>query len=160
MREWLISITATIIISLIILLILPEGKLYGIIKSIFSILALLTIISPIIKLEGIKAPEDFIFGENNIILEENYLDYMDNEKIKDIKSNCIKIIQDYYSNQIKIDIEFYRDNQLRLIISKITIDLSNAKLNNFLSNSNAKEEITQKISAYLSIEKVKIKFNE
>lgn len=161
MKEWLLTISVTIIISITVLLLLPEGKLYGLIKSIFSILALLSIINPLINFTDIiYATNEFIFDDKEQLLEENYLDYIYQEKINKLKSNSKKIIEEYYSNQIDIDIQFYRDNQYCLVIEKIIINISNSRINNQINHDQAKKEIEDKLSSYLSIEKDKIIFKE
>lgn len=116
MKEWLLSITVIIILSIIILLILPEGKLYGLSKSIFSAMALITILSPIIDLNVFTDPIEFVFGEQEQVYQEDYLDYVFNIKVENIKKDCKKIIENNYSNNADIDIVFYRDNQFDLII--------------------------------------------
>ena len=93
MKEWLLSVTVVIILSIIILLILPDGRLYGLIKSVFCAVALITILSPIIDFSVFSNPIDFVFGENEQAYQEDYLDYVFQTKIDDIKTNCKKIIE-------------------------------------------------------------------
>ena len=155
MKEWLLSVTVVIILSIIILLILPEGRLYGLIKSVFCAVALITILSPIIDFSVFSNPIDFVLGENEQVYQEDYLDYVFQTKIDDIKTNCKKIIENYYSNSTYIDIVFYRDNQFNLIIEKVSIHLADNSL-----DKDKIELLQNEISKYLSIEKAKIKFNE
>lgn len=154
MKEWLLSITVIIILSIIILLILPEGKLYGLSKSIFSAMALITILSPIIDLNVFTDPIEFVFGEQEQVYQEDYLDYVFNIKVENIKKDCKKIIENNYSNNADIDIVFYRDNQFDLIIEKVNICFYDQSI-----SEDTKRIIQEEISKYLSIEKAKIKFN-
>jgi len=160
MKEWLISLTAIVVISTILLIILPEGKLNGLIKSVFGTLTLLTIISPIVDSNMFLSPIEFIFGEEEQTYQYEYLDYVNQNKINSLKKDCKKIIEIYYSNQVEISIVYHRDNQFSLMIDKVEIDLTKSKIKEEYKVENVREIIINDISTLLSIDRNKIKINE
>ena len=59
MKDWIISIVSVVLITNIVCLILPQGKMGRFVKNIFSILTVLVIIKPLIYLKN----GNFDFGQ-------------------------------------------------------------------------------------------------
>ena len=74
MKEWIISITAVILITNIVCLILPQDKIGKYIKGIFSLLTMLVVIKPIINVKDFSYNYDKIAKFDEIVLQEHFLD--------------------------------------------------------------------------------------
>ena len=74
MKEWILSIGVVILLTSIVGLILPEGKMGKYIKCFFSFIILLVLLTPLLNKEVIYS--DFLINENEIQLQENYLNYV------------------------------------------------------------------------------------
>ncbi len=160
MKEWLLGVVATILFTTILSLILPDGKTLNLIKNIFGILSILVVINPLFKIDEIISPREFVFGDKEIVLDNNYLDYVYGKKLKILEENSLKIIEEYYSKGATIVIECNKDNLLEVEVNKISIDLSNCKLIANGEKNTYIDKIVNQLSAYLCLEENKIIINE
>ena len=111
MSSWVLSITSIVILTSIISMILPEGRLNKSIKSIFSLLVVLVIIQPFFTLTGKDIDFDTIFSENNITLQVDYLEYIQSQKITNYQNNCQKILKNYGIDSASVDINYTVNNK-------------------------------------------------
>jgi len=125
-------------------LILSEGRLKFFIKSIYSITLILVIISPIIKMKNTEVNFD-LFLENEIVFDQNFLDYVNNKKDENYKEILDKILLNMGINRATF--EFVLDKEENSI-EKIFIDLKNAVIENKDEHINIVKEIEDKIKEH------------
>ncbi len=153
MKEWIISITSIVLITSVLSLILPHGKIGKFIKGVFSILFMFVVIKPItyFKEESFNF-EDFI-NTDEIILQDNYLDYVYCKRVEDYKANCVKIIEKLGIKNSVVNIDYIIDEVQKLKINFIKINLQNSVIISDKQHINIKEEIITEIASYLNINK-------
>lgn len=157
MLSWILSVVGIVFISIIMEIILPNGKTNNFIKSIFSIFLLFIFISPIKEI--INKFNTETFNEENIVLDENFLYEINQEKNE---SNQLLIQNRLKSKGIDgVNVVICNNlNNYDYTIDKIYIDTSNLVISNDLKHINKYEVITNTILELINIEKDKIIFNE
>ncbi|MBE5756651.1 MAG: hypothetical protein E7342_02510 [Clostridiales bacterium] len=144
MKNYLLEIVVIVFIMAISSLILSEGRLKFFIKSIYSITLILVIISPIIKMKNTEVNFD-LFLENEIVFDQNFLDYVNNKKDENYKEILDKILLNMGINRATF--EFVLDKEENSI-EKIFIDLKNAVIENKDEHINIVKEIEDKIKEH------------
>lgn len=157
MLSWILSVVGIVFISIIMEIILPNGKTNNFIKSIFSIFLLFIFISPIKEI--INKFNTETFNEENIVLDENFLYDINQAKNE---SNQLLIQNRLKSKGIDgVNVVICNNlNNYDYTIDKIYIDTSNLVISNDLKHINKYEVITNTILELINIEKDKIIFNE
>ena len=145
MKEWIISIIAIIILTTILNLILPDSKLKGIIKCCFSLVSILVVMQPILNLNISEFNFTSVFNGNEIVLQENYLNYVNNEKIKNYTQNCISLLDD-------LGVESSVNDDLVIKFEKVLVNLKNSVLISDKEHIDIIEDIKKTLSDYLKIE--------
>ena len=158
MKSWIISISAVVIITAVISLILPEGKIGKYIKSIFSLFIVFTIIKPLFYIKNSEFNYENIFNQNEIELQFGFIEFISQEKIKEYENNCINILEKVGVNNALVEIIYSNDNQSKIKIEFINVNLKNSVIISDKSHIDIIKEIKNNISTYLnvSIESVKI----
>lgn len=157
MSSWILSIIGIVFISIIMEIILPNGKTNKFIKSIFSVFLLFIFISPIKDL--IHKFSNTTFNEDNIKIDENFLYDINLAKNE---SNQI-LIQNRLKNKGIEGVNVVICNNLQnydYSIEKIYIDITNLVITDKNQHINKYEVITNTILELINIEKDKIVFNE
>lgn len=156
MKEWIISICVITFLIGISSVILPEGKIGKYIKSIFSIVTVLVIISPILKIDLSSFNFNQFFSKD-IQIQQEYIDYIDKKMDEEIKKTCSQQLIKQHLNYSKIETSYIEKNDEN-ILCKITIYL------NYTSNQVDKEhiivieELRSEITKLINIDKNNIEF--
>lgn len=151
MKEWIISIASVVIFTSIISLIIPEGKMGEFIKGIFSLLIILIIIKPIFSLTTTNLDFSNIFNGAEIVLQNDYLDYISNKKTQKLTKECKEIIEKIGVKNADININYYVAENGNTTIKIVEINLKNAVLILNKEHIDIIDEIKNLISSYLLI---------
>ena len=152
MKEWIISIIAIIILTTILNLILPNSKLKGIIKCCFSLVSILVVLQPILSLNISELNFTSVFNGNEIVLQENYLNYVNNEKINNYTQNCISLLDDLGINGAEVIIQTSLNDDFDIKFEKVQVNLKNSVLISDKEHIDIIEDIKKTLSDYLKIE--------
>ena len=151
MKDWIVSISAVVIITAIVSLILPEGKLGKHIKSIFSIFIVFTIIKPIIYIKDNDFNYQNIFNQDNIELQYDFIDYISNEKIEEYEKNCVDILEQNGIKKASVKLTYSLNNTQEIIIKFVSVDLKNSVINSDKAHIDIINEIKKLLATYLNI---------
>ncbi len=151
MKDWIVSIVAVILITSIICLILPQGKMGKYIKNIFSLLTMFVIIKPVIYLKDYDFNYEQIINSSEIVLQDSFLDFVNNKKVKEYEENCNKIIKEKGIEGAIININYQIDKNQNLKIFNVQINLKNSVIISNKEHIFIKEEIIAGIASYLNI---------
>ena len=155
MKEWIISIVAVALFTSIICLILPQGKMGKYIRNIFSLLIMLVIIKPIINInDGVFEYKDIVV-KDEIMLQQDFINYINNLRLEEYKQNCLKIIEEKGVKNSTIDINYLVEDEKNFKISFVQINLQNSVIISDNQHINIKEEMVSDIASYLNINKSK-----
>ncbi len=152
MKEWIVSIGVIVVLTSIISLILPEGKIGNYIKGIFSILVILVIFKPISNV--IKSNYNFenINSSNAIVLQDEYLHYVYENKVKSYKKTCTDIANNNGIENAETFIDYSVNENGKFIVDKIYLNLSNAVIISDKEHIYVIDEIKNQISYSLNVD--------
>ena len=159
MKTWIISVSAVVIITTIIGFILPEGKIGKFIKSILSLFIVFTIIKPIIYIKNVDLNYQNFFNQNNFELQYDFIDFISEEKVEEQEKNCIKVLEECGIKNSIVDINYSLDNDLKINIDFVYIDLKKSVINSDKAHIDIIKEIKQNISSYLKIKENLVKID-
>jgi len=151
MKDWIISIVAVVLITSIVCLILPQGKMGKYVKGIFSLLSTLVVIKPIFYIKNTDVNFEQIFNSNELVLQDSFIDYVTNKRIEEFKENCLKITKENGADNAKVEIEYFLDENKGIKICFVKISLQNSVIISDKEHINFKEEIISDIASYLCI---------
>ena len=142
MTKWLLSVVGVVFLGVMFDLIYPRGKTNTLCKSIFGVISLFVMISPILK-----------FDVNNIensvdttIIDSNIINAMDNSNERKLLSK----LKDMGIDGLIVEIEGKMLNNV-YEISNVYIDSTNIVLEKNLENINKYEVIMGETSKILSV---------
>lgn len=125
-NSWAQGIIIAVIISTIIEMILPEGKIKKYVQTIIGVYIVFIIVSPIItKITGKEISlKNYVIPENNINYETIDTNaYIENTYIESIKKEIMKTIEEagYTAKDIEIQIESSEENYGNINLIKIQL---------------------------------------
>lgn len=125
---YLLSIVGVVMLTVLIDLILPDGKINKYIKSIVAIMVVAVIISPVAKL--IKADFDFskIFASSNYQIDEAILDSITSKNIENYERELETRLKDFGFEGVNVSI-VTEDTSGQKIIKYIYVDLCDLVIN-------------------------------
>ena len=157
MKQWIFSVISTVILTIVIILISPEGKLGKIIKSVFSIIILIVIIKPIVSLNVNDLNFNFLPSfDVEYEIDNDFLDYFTNKKIEKLKNETLIILKDFGITNAQIEIELLDINSYDYSINLIKIYLENAVINSNLEHIVIIEQIRNKVSENFNLNAQKV----
>ena len=156
MKSWIISLGCIIIISALITMLLPEGKLGKFIKYYFSLIIMIVIIQPISKINNYNLNYDSIFNEKQINIQLDYLEYVTEKRINNHILDCKKIAENLGIRDVLIDINYNIDEKGEIILNKVYINLKNSVIISDKAHINIIVELKDSICDYLAIEEEQV----
>lgn len=160
MKEWIISVGATIIITSVASMIAPQGKMGPYIKGMFSFLLILVIVKPLISINLDQFNIESFLSETKIEYQSEYLDFITNKKIEKYQKKCELIIENVGVKQAEVDIDYIIGDSFTLVIKLIKVNLEKAVFISDKAHIDIIEEIKTSLSNYLNIEANKVVINE
>lgn len=152
MKEWLLGISATVLLTSVVSLILPEGRSGKYVKSFFSVLVVLVIISPVIRL----ANSDFRFSDllysDNVFYQDDYIFYINEAKTETMENNCTLLLKEKGVLNAVVKINYTVSEDYIYSIEKVEVFLDNAVIKSDGEHINIIEEISVAVSDYLNID--------
>lgn len=156
MKNWIISLGTIIILSSLISIILPEGKLNKFIKSYFSLIVMIIMIQPIATIKNVNFSFESFFNENKIELQYDYLDYVTNIRIDNYVNDCKKIAKEKGVDDLIVEIEYNVDENNKILFDKILLNFKNSVIISDKAHIDIIEEVKTLICKYLEVEQNKV----
>lgn len=160
MKTWIISLGTIIILSSLISIILPEGRLNKFIKCYFSLIVMVVMVQPITTIKSLNFSFENVFNDNQIELQYNYLEYVANVKIDNYVKNCIKIAEGKGITGLIIEIEYDIDENNTISFNKILLNFKNSVIISDKEHIDIIEEVKFSICEYLAVEQNKVVIHE
>lgn len=152
MTAWILSIVGIVFVGIIFDMISPEGKLSIFIKSIFAIITLFVIVSPIPKLLQKKWNWDWDFEWS-----DEYLQSVTTGKVLYYQDQIRQNLENMGYQQVDVLIEWNQENSTQNM-EKIYIDFTKYVLNGGDKHKIKYEKIEEMIVKLINIEKENIIF--
>ena len=156
MKEWIISIGATIIITSVASMILPQGKMGAYVKAIFSFLLVLVILKPLMIVNLDEYTIENYLSTNTIEYQIEYLNFVINKRIIEHEEKCNEIIEKAGVKEAKTTINYAVNVNFDIVINKVEINMEKAVFISEKEHINIIEEIKTALSNYLSVEYEKV----
>ena len=156
MNSWILSIVGIVCLGVIVDIFIPEGQTNKYIKSIFSLLIVFVIISPLPKFLNNGLDFNSIINNVNTEIDLNFISNVNKQKTDAIKTMLIEKLENekIQVNSIELTSNYMQED---FEILSIFVDISNIdeKIKNETKNS-----IIKIIVQNININKEKIFFNE
>lgn len=157
--SWVISIAGICLLSVLMDLIMPDGKMGSCIKSVFSYAIALVVILPLPNLFKNEFSIDDIFSETDFEIQDSYI-YNVNQARLDKWTECINddlTNQGIYGVVVSISANIFEVN---MVVDAVYVDLYNVVISDENKNINIKTEVVGVVLKYLEISKDKVVFYE
>ncbi len=156
MNQWLYSIVVSVIITTIISIILPEGRLRQSIQCVFSIVLILIIVNPILK----ASKNQSLFFSNDFVVDENisndYLNYVYEIKSNSLSKECENLLSEIGISGAEIQINYSIEKDFSFSIKLVNVNLSNAVISSNKEHIVVIEEAKTLLSNKLNLNKDKV----
>lgn len=156
MKNWIISLGTIIILSSLITIILPEGKLNKFIKCYLSLIIMIVIIQPITSIKSLNFCFENIFQGNQIELQYDYLEYVANIRINNYIDNCKKIAKDVGVDGLIVEIMYEIDENNEIIFNNVLLNFKNSVIISDKEHIDIIEEVKTSICKCLDVEQNKV----
>ena len=156
--SWVLSIAGVCVLSVLIDLFLPEGKMNSHIKTVFNFVIILVIIMPLPKLFKSSFDGSSIFTSEDIILQEDYIYQLNRDKLTMIENNIEKKLTD--EGFLNIEISVYADIfTTQMIVETVFVDLSNLVIENNGQHIHIEKEVVEVIKSFIEIKEEDVVFD-
>ena len=150
--SWLFSILSISIIEVLSELVLPNGKMRGIVKTVIAIIGILLIINPVKNFDF----TNLNFNFSNFEINEEFVDKNSNSKIDSLTYDIENSLKNSGFNGVKISL----NADEKYLIKTIYVDLSRLVLNESGLNINKYTNIVAIIKQFVNIDEGNIIFYE
>lgn len=158
MSSWIISIAVAVLLGTLVEVIMPEGRLNKIIKSILGVLCMLIIISPLKSVDISKINFNSLFPQSQI--DTKFVEDRQSEQISLLESNIESNLETNGYKNVKVKIDGKIETNNSLYIKNIFVDLENLVLNENLENINKYNNIVAIIQSSVEVQKEQVIFYE
>ena len=159
MSSWVLSIVGVILLTSVVGIIMPEGKMGLFIKGLLAIISTLVIIQPVINFYSKGFDIEETLNEYDIGLQDDFLYFIQEKRIEEYENHCLDILSDNGIENGKISVEAETSDN-RIIIKKVRIDLSDSVINHNEEHINILTSIISEVANYLNIEEELIEIDE
>lgn len=155
--SWVLSIIGVVLISVIVDMVLPNGKTNKLIKSIFAIFIVFVIVSPIVTFKNTNY-FDNIFNSNNIQIDVEYIKNINKQKVSEYEKNIITALDNNGYHKVDVSIEAEIDKEIK--IKKVYVNICNLVLSENLEHIDKYTNIIAIINSIIDVSREDIVFNE
>lgn len=149
MKAYLLSVVSIILISTILNIILPDGKIGKFINGIFAILIVCVMVQPIKILKNNFQTQDYV-NFNKQIIDKEVVEIINKLKI-DAKKETVNNILIYHGiNDSELEFE-YNLIDYEILYKKVQINLKNAVINSDQPHINIIEQARKNVADYMNI---------
>ena len=153
MKEWVLKIILSVFTLSSLSIILPEGKLTGYVKYVFSILLIPLIVEPILIVKNTEFDYSSVFNETQIEVQSDYLEYVSSLKVQEYDKLLSGCVENLGVSNAKINILYNVDENYKIHIKKVRVDLKNSVINSDKEHIDIIETIKTTVAEYLKIDK-------
>ena len=152
---WVLSIAGICIVSVVLELLLPEGKTQSYIKTIISYAIIFVIVMPLPKILNFSFVQEDIFTNDNIFVQEDYIYNLNNQKLAALKADIQNEIEKrgVLGVEVSISADIFTNP---MEIQMVYIDIYNAVLSGDNKNIDIEKETKEAVIKFIDISKEKV----
>lgn len=158
MKEWLLSVTAAVLLSVLLELLLSEGKIKKYVTGVLRLVIVLVVFLPVVKF----VKNDFSLSDilpqteaNEITVDENALTVIDGMKKQEAERQAENELKSVGIKDADVNIYTY-DNGISVYISYITVDIQAAVITGYDENIILTEKIKETVCKILTVSEDKV----
>lgn len=151
MKTWVLSIVIIVFSISVISLIFPTGKLGKFIKAIFSFVLIFVVLKPAVEIKNFDYNIEDVFNKNEVVIQNLYLEYINDKKIEVYRNNCIKLMEKSGVYNANIDFEYEIDKYGKFVFKIVSLNLENAVINSDKEHIVIIETVKSEIKRYLNL---------
>ena len=158
MKEWLLSVTAAVLLSVLLELLLSEGKIKKYVTGVLSLVIICVVFFPVIKF----VKKDFSLSDilpqtetNVIIVDENALAAIDGMKKQEAERQVETELSSVGIKDAEVNIYTYDDGETTRI-SYITVNLQASVITGYEENIILTEKIKETVCEILTVSEDKV----
>lgn len=151
MKTWVLSIVIIVFSISVISLIFPTGKLGKFIKAIFSFVLIFVVLKPAVEIKNFDYNIEDVFNKNEVVIQDLYLEYINDKKIEGYKNNCIKLMEKSGVYNADIIFKYEIDKYGKFVFKIVSLNLENAVINSDKEHIVIIETVKSEIKRYLNL---------
>lgn len=151
MKTWVLSIVIVVFSISVISLIFPTGKLGKFIKAIFSFVLIFVVLKPVVGIKNFDYNIEDVFNKNEVVIQNLYLEYINDKKIEVYRNNCIKLMEKSGVYNANIDFEYEIAKYGKFLFKIVSLNLENAVINSDKEHIVIIETLKSEIKRYLNL---------
>ena len=155
--SWLLSVLGVVFLSVLVDVILPDGKTNKYVKAIFAFIIILIIISPLAKIKESKSFSDFL--ENPNITINEYISNINNMRIDRLVKSIVDTAEKMGLKGVNVQIVSDM-SELDFNVQKVNIYLENLVIDESASHIDKYQTLVDIVSAYINISREDVVFYE
>ena len=156
--SWILSIVGIILLGVLVDLILPDGQTSKYIKSIFSIIVIFVIITPLVQLKNSDFSIDSITNVE-IDIDKDYIENINNSRLLALNKSIINEAENCGLKNIEVEF-ILKNNYPNLSIEKINIYLKNLVIDKNMMHIDKYKVLYGVVQKYINIGEENIFFYE
>ncbi|MBQ9715331.1 MAG: stage III sporulation protein AF [Clostridia bacterium] len=160
MSSWVVSIVGIVLLGLVADVVLPQGQTNKYIKSIFSIVTIFVVVSPLPKLfDNFANTDEIVYSQESVFVDYSFVDSIKGLKAQEKESFLLDLFElnDIYDAKVQI---YAKSDSDIFVVDFVSINIKNAVIQNKDKNINIKEKLKQIVVDYLGVSDDKVIFYE
>lgn len=150
MSAWILSIVGIILVTTLVSIVLPEGKLARYVKSILAFATILVVIAPLKEIGGKELDFSGIFTSSESGYQESFLYYINEKKAAALEQGCLANLEEAGMTGAKVTVLFVDD--VTFSIEKVQVNVKNLVCQEDKPHNDRNVEIRRRLAEYLKIE--------
>lgn len=159
--SWVLSIVGVVLLGLIADVMLPEGQINKYIKSIFAIITIFVIVSPLPGLFNNFShnANDFFTSNDEFFLNEDFLNEIIYEKQKEKQTLLQNVFEQNGIKSVDVNI-ICNDQSIVFKIESVQLDIKNMVIQSEDKNINIKDKLIELVYATTGVKASEVVFYE
>lgn len=150
MSAWILSIVGIILVTTLVSIVLPEGKLARYVKSILAFATILVVIAPLKEIGGKELDFSGIITSSESGYQESFLYYINEKKAAALEQGCLANLEEAGMTGAKVTVLFVDD--VTFSIEKVQVNVKNLVCQEDKPHNDRNVEIRRRLAEYLKIE--------
>jgi len=157
--SWVISVVGVVLLGLIADVMLPEGEINKYIKSVFAIITIFVIVSPLPGLFNnfSQNTNDFFTANDEFFLNEDFLNEIIYEKQKEKQTLLQSVFEQNGIKNVGINI-ICDDKSVVFKIKSVQLDIKNMVIQSENKNINIKDKLMELVQTAIGIQANEVVF--
>ncbi len=158
MKTWLLSVSAVVLLTVLLELLISEGKIKKYVRGVVRLALVVTVLMPILKFvkSDVSFDVDGGYEQTAEIVDNGFLDRIGELRYKNLEKDLEKDLYELGINGADVNISIYYGVTKSLEVDFVTVDLTQAVITENAGNILLTERIKQTVVTRINVSKEKI----